>query len=136
MLKRKKEELGLEKVCFFPFVSQSLIAKIIDKAKCCIGAIQDKPIYRFGLSLNKLNDYLISGKPVVFACNYDNVVKDAGQFSIPSNDPSVLAETLIRIRNMSQEEMETKACKSKTLIRQVYDYGVIANKYLEMLEAL
>ena len=136
MLKNKKEVLALDKVCFFPFVNQNIIGKIIEKSKCCIGAIQDKPIYRFGLSLNKLNDYLISGKPVVFACNYDNVVKDAGQFAIPSDAPDVMAETLKKIRSLDSDSLVELAENSKALIKEQYDYKVVSENYLKLLASL
>lgn len=136
MLKNKKDVLALDKVCFFPFVNQNIIGKIIEKSKCCIGAIQDKPIYRFGLSLNKLNDYLISGKPVVFACNYDNVVKDAGQFAIPSDAPDVMAETLKKIRSLDSDSLVELAENSKALIKEQYDYKVVSENYLKLLASL
>ncbi len=136
LLKKKKEELGLTKVEFFPFVPQTMIAKILTKAKCCVAAIQNKPLYRYGLSLNKLNDYLISGNPVVFACNYENVVKDAGQFAITSDSPEVFAETILKIKNLSEYEMSAIAQRSRTLIENTYDYKVVADRYLEMLSSL
>lgn len=135
-LKKKKEELELTKVEFFPFVPQTMIAKILAKANCCVAAIQDKPLYRYGLSLNKLNDYLISGNPVVFACNFENVVKDAGQFAITSDSPEVFAETILKIKNLSECEMSVIAQRSRTLIENIYDYKVVADKYLEMLSYL
>ena len=136
MLKKLHADLGLEKVMFFPYVHQTLIAKILDKSNCCIAGVQNKSLYQYGLSLNKLNDYLLSGKPVVFACNFDNVVKDAGQFVIPSESPAFLAETILKVRNLDQKELEIISQRSKSLIKEVYDYEVVADKYLNLLESL
>lgn len=135
-LKAMKESLGLDKVKFFPFVKQSIIAKIMSKANCCIGAIHSLPLYRFGLSLNKLNDYLYSGKPVVFACDYHNVVNDAGQFSIPSDSATEMANTIMKIRNLSSDELEKLSIKSRKLIKETYDYDVVSTNYLALLESL
>lgn len=135
-LLQQKETLDLTKVEFFPFVQQTLIAKILSKAKCCVGAIHDKPLYRYGLSLNKLSDYLISGQPVVFACNYKNVVKDAGQFSIPSDDPLKFADTIRTIRLLDEDALSNLSNKSRELIKGVYDYDVVSDNYLKLLKTL
>lgn len=135
-LKQLKEDLKLDKVEFFPFVEQSKIPQIMSKAKCCIGAIHDLPIYEYGLSMNKLNDYLISGKPVVFACSYNNVVKDAGHFGIQGEDSQLLADTIIKVRNLSSEDIEQLSQKSKKIIEETYDYKVVAQNYLSLLNSL
>lgn len=135
-LKAMKESLGLDKVKFFPFVQQSLIAKILSKAKCCIGAIHSLPLYRFGLSLNKLNDYLYSGKPVIFACDYHNVINDAGQFSIPSDSATEMVSAIMKIRNLSSDELEKVSIRSRQLIKETYDYDVVSTNYLALLESL
>ena len=136
MLKKMRDDFGLEKVKFFPAVQKTLVAKILEKANCCIGAVHNIPLYRFGLSLNKMNDYLLSGKPVIFACNYDNVVKDAGQFAIPSESAEILAETIRKIKTLGKNELDVLAHNSKKLIKETYDYEVIADNYIRMLDSL
>ncbi len=84
----------------------------------------------------KLNDYLISGKPVIFACNYNNAVKDAGQFGIPSDNVDIFAQTILEVKSLDSFHRDELALKSKRLIREVYDYKMVSQKYIDLLEEL
>ena len=112
------------------------IALALEKAECCLAALPDYPIYRFGLSMNKLYDYLYSGKPVVFACCVDNVVKDSGGLVVPFGDQQTMADAIERAMAYSNDELKQIAHREKEIICTQYDYRAIAKKYLAMLERL
>ena len=86
--------------------------------------------------MNKLSDYLYSGKPVVFACSFDNVVKDAGGLVVPFGDKQAMADAIERAMAYSDDELKQIALREKEIIRTQYDYREIAKKYLEMMERL
>ena len=135
-LQKLAKELGLDRVRFFDAIDRSLIPKVLQKAKLAIGAVHDIPIYRFGLSMNKLNDYLASGVPTILASSVDNVVKDAGHFSVPTGDEEKFAEAVMKIKGLSAEEREALSSKAIQLIGSDYDYPEIGKKYLKMMEQL
>ena len=129
-------KMGLKNVKFFPAIDKQLIPKVLSKARVCIAAHEDLPIYRYGLSMNKLNDYLASGTPTIFACNAHSVVDDAGHFVISINDERALAETIIKIRDLSDEEIKALQDSAVQVMRESYDYPAIGKKYIQMLEQL
>ena len=129
-------EIGGDRIRHFGSISKEQIPMALAKAKCCLAAIPNHPIYRFGLSMNKLNDYLYSGKPVVFACNWDNVVKDADGFIVPFGDQQAMADAIEKVFKLSSEELEGIAERETKIIRAQYDYSVIAGRYLKMMEQL
>ncbi len=129
-------KMNLKNVRFFPAVDKELIPKVLSKARVCIAAHEDLPIYRFGLSMNKLNDYLASGTPTVFACSAHSVVDDAGHFVISMNDEQALADTIIKIKNLGEEETEALRNQAIKVMRDHYDYPAIGEKYIQMLEQL
>lgn len=120
----------------FPSITTEQIPLALEKAGCCLAALPDFPIYRFGLSMNKLSDYLYSGKPVVFACSFDNVVKDAGGLVVSFGDKQAMADAIERAMAYSDDELKQIALREKEIIRTQYDYREIAKKYLEMMESL
>ena len=129
-------ELGLDKVRFFPAIDKRLIPKALGMAKLCFAAHNDLPIYHYGLSMNKLNDYLASGIPTVFACNADSIVREAGHFAIPMGDEQQFADTVEKIKKLDGEELAALHRSASDLIRRDYDYPEIGKKYLSMMEAL
>ncbi|MBQ3292619.1 MAG: glycosyltransferase family 4 protein [Mogibacterium sp.] len=120
----------------FPAVKPEEVHKILSMANCCVAALEFEGLGRFGLSKYKLNDYLYSGTPTIFACNSPNVVGEAGHFAIPTGDPALMAEKIEQIRKMQPEEIQELADKGRKLIKEVYDYKAVGKKYLEMMENL
>ena len=119
----------------FQAVSSEDVYRVLDKAGCCIAAL-DYDLGRYGLSKYKLNDYLYSGAPTVFACSTPNVVEEAGHFAVPADDPALLAETIRKIRHMDDAELKELSEKGRSYIREIYDFEAVGRKYLDMLENL
>ena len=127
---------NIKNVQMFDAVSPEQVHLILSKAGCCIAALEFDKLGKYGLSKYKLNDYLYSGKPTVFACDSPNVVNDAGHFALPVNDEELFARTIEEIRDLDAEQLEELAQKGRTHIRETYDYKVVGNKYLKMLESI
>lgn len=127
---------GMENVRLFPEVSKKQVCGALGKAHCCVATIHDIPIYQYGISMNKLSDYLYSGKPTIFACGVDNVVREAGHFALPYCSPQQMAETIEAVYRLPEASLAELADKGRQLIREEYDYNVIGRRYLKMLEGL
>ncbi len=130
------KDLQIKRIKFFPAIDKHLIPKALQHASVAVAAHEDLPIYQFGLSMNKLNDYLVSGKPTIFACNAPNIVKEAGHFAIPMGDSVEFAKTIERVKNLSEKEIEQLRKRARQLIFDEYDYPNIGARYLRMMEAL
>lgn len=130
------EKNGLKNVRIFPPVSKDQVHSVLQEAGCCAAAIPDYPLLCYGLSKYKLSDYIYAGKPVVFACNADNVVKTAGQFAVPYGDPQKMAETIEAVKRMPPEKLREMGTQGKRLIREQYDLNQLGLKYLSIMEGL
>ena len=135
-LQKLANDLGLDRVKFFDAIDKSLIPKVLQKAQFSIAALVDIPIYQYGLSMNKLNDYLASGIPTIFACSVDSVVKQAGHFAIPTGDKERFAEAVLKVKGLTEKEREELKAKARAVISSDYDYPQIGRKYLQMMEQL
>ena len=131
------DALGLnDRIKMFPRVSYEQIPLILRKAKCCLAAVQDYSLYRYGLSMIKLNDYLYSGKPTIFACNYSNVVKEIGGLSIPYGDAKLIADKIIEVKSFSEHDLEKISTKEIEVIKEHYDYETVGDSYVQLLETI
>lgn len=129
-------ELDIKNIRFFDAINKHLIPKALSLADAAVAAHENLPIYQYGLSMYKLNDYLVSGIPTVFACGADSIVNKSGHFAIPMGDEQLLADTILKIKNLSDEEISVLAEKAEALISEQYDYPAIGRKYLDMMESL
>ena len=138
-LKSKMEEKvrkeKLDHVKIFGRIESDQVAVVLSKAGACIAALQDDRVLNdLGLSLNKLNDYLYSGTPTVFACNSVNVVGESGGGIVtPCGDPKAFAEALLQIYRMPDEERRAMGERGRSEIRKKYNYSLLAEQYLEIL---
>lgn len=129
-------DLKIQNIKFFPAINRHLIPKALSQANAAVAALENHPVYKYGLSINKLNDYLVSGIPTIFACDLDNVVKEAGHFSVPVGEPEKLAQAIIQVKQLSEEEKKRLSESAKQIIADKYDYANIGKRYLDMMESL
>ena len=130
------EKLKVPNLKFFPAIDKHLIPKALELSSAAVAAHEELPIYQYGLSMNKLNDYMASGKPTVFACNVANIVKDAGHFSIARDDVKKMSSIIKKIKNLSSDEIKTLSTQAKEIMRRDYNYTIIGKNYVHMLETL
>lgn len=137
-MEAKVKKDGLQNVRIFSRIEKNQVAAALSKAKVCIAALKDDRVLNdLGLSLNKLNDYLYSGNPTVFACNSVNVVGESGGgIVVPCSDPKAYAEALTAVRHMPEEERLAMGEKGRKEIRERYSYSLLAKKYAQIFETV
>lgn len=128
------EKKKLKNVRIFSRIESRQVAVVLSKAKVCIAALKDDRVLNdLGLSLNKLNDYLYSGNPTVFACNSVNVVGESGGgIVVPCGDRKAYADALMDIYRMPEKQRRLMGEKGRKMIRENYDYSLLAEKYIDI----
>ena len=133
----KTHQLDLDDVVeFLNPVRRDQIPELLDQLDALYIGLQSQPLFRFGVSPNKLMDYMMAGKPVIFAIDAPNdMVKDADcGISIPPEDSSAIAEAAIRLSRMSSEELERMGAHGKLYILAHNEYDVLADRFRKVFE--
>lgn len=135
-LKQLVLHLGLqEKIRFFNAVSMSEVFQVLSLGCCCCCAAHDDyPIYKLGLSMNKITDYLYSGKPTIFACDAPSAVKDAGNITLKYGDPKEYANCIRRVWEMPKEEYRAMGERGRQEVKRIFDFELIGDCYLSMMQ--
>jgi len=119
------KESRLENVKFSDSLPKKEVFLKAQEADCFIfHLINMKVLEKYGISANKLFDYLMLERPVIFACNsFNDPVKESGAgISIPPESPSILANALIDFSRMSREDLETKGNKGREWVINHHDF--------------
>jgi glycosyltransferase involved in cell wall biosynthesis len=135
-IQRRIQEENIKNVQMFPAVKPEEVPLVLEKADCCVAALEFGKLGQYGLSKYKLNDYLYSGTPTVFACDSPNIVEEAGHFSLPIGDASVMAKTIQDISQMDSDQLEQLKIRGKEYIKNYFDYKTVGEKYLSLIEML
>lgn len=102
---------------------------------CYIGLTKD-PLFRFGVSPNKLFDYLYGGKSILYAIDsaeYEPVTEAHAGLSVPAEDPQAVVEAVLKIENMSVEQRAQLGQNGREYVLKNHDYTRLAEKLATVL---
>ena len=136
-LQRLASEEGAANVVFLPPVAKRDIPALLSAADALLISWHRRPIYRFGVSPNKLIDYMMAGKPVIQAIDAGNdMVSESGcGFTVPPEDPAAIADAVVRLMNLSDAERADMGARGHSYVLARHDYRVLATQFLEVLGA-
>lgn len=129
---RMAADMGLTNVQFRAPVPKRDIAQAMNQADAFVYGLRDLALYRFGMSLNKLSDYLAGGRPIVFygRSSYDPV-RDAGAgFSVPPEDPAALADAFEKLLTLSPEARMEMGRRGRGYLLEHHDIPDLAARLL------
>ncbi len=133
--KKLVKEKNLANVLFFdPILKQevSIITKLFDVNY--IG-LKKESLFRFGISPNKLMDYMAARRPIINAIEAGNdPVNEAGcGISVPAENPQALATAIKIMKSKSKEELERLGEKGYEFVSREHDYEKLAQRFLKII---
>lgn len=134
--KVKREAVG--NVYFFDNVPKKTIPHLLTFFDILYIGLQNQPLFRFGISPNKLMDYMMSGKPVIQAINAGNdMVIDAGcGISVEPENPEAIANAVRKIIGMSEHEISQLGENGKKYILLHHTYQMLAEKFINVIKEI
>jgi glycosyltransferase involved in cell wall biosynthesis len=134
-LRARAERQGLRNLLFLdPIPKRSVPAFLTGMDALFIGW-RRSPLYRFGVSPNKLMDYLFAAKPVIHSIEAGNDLvaeADAG-LSVPPEDPAAIAGAVRRLRALPAPAREAMGARGHQFILEHHTYEVLSRRFLEAL---
>ena len=93
------------------------------------------PLFRFGISFNKLFDYLAAGKPVLsdFPCPYNPAVAYGAGLDVQHPDDASVARRVEEMAAMGPEERD-KLSRNALRAAHDYDFKKRTEKLLDVIE--
>jgi glycosyltransferase involved in cell wall biosynthesis len=95
-------------------------------------------LYRYGVSMNKLYDYMAMGRPTVVAMEAaNNPVEEANAgLTVPPENPRALADAIVRLSSMSYGQRRLLGLNARKHVVENHDYRVLARRYNDVLKTL
>lgn len=120
---------GMNNVVFKGKVDKKFIPNILSKSNLNVFTGKNIDLYKYGLSLNKMFDYLASGKPILsnIECGYDILQKYNCGITVKGGSAEELADRILMFYNMPLEEYETY-CDNALKAAQDFDFKVLTDK--------
>lgn len=111
------------------------ILALLDAVDIGYISLRPEPLFRFGVSPNKLFDYMKAKLPIVFAVQSgNNPVSEAGcGISANPSNPHEVASALLRIAQLSSGERSEMGENGRSYVLSNHAYRVLALRYLDFL---
>jgi glycosyltransferase involved in cell wall biosynthesis len=129
--------LGLGNVVFLPSVPKQAVPSLLSRMDALYIGLQRTPLFRFGISPNKLMDYMMAGKPVIQAIDAGNdmVVESDCGISVPPEDAQATANAIRHLRGLSATERQTMGQRGREYVLKHHDYRVLARRFLDVMQS-
>ncbi len=128
----------LDNVEILNAVSKTQIPQILKNSDILYVGLKDSPLYRFGISLNKIFDYLCAEGPIIFASNSrNNPIQDANAgITVAPEDKEALKEAILKIYYMPSKERNEYSKNNLNYINNNFSIQFLTNKLENLLNGL
>lgn len=130
----KQQAKNLSNVTFLDPVPKPQVMSFLSLIDVAFIGWKDLHIYKYGISPNKIFEYMLAKKPIVHATNtsFDIVAKSECGISVLPDQAGLLADTLINLSKMSNQELLNMGVKGSMYIAKHHDYHLLAKQFTRL----
>jgi len=134
-LERHAAMQGLDNVHFFEPVAKPQVPALLARFDVAYIGWRRQPLYRFGISPNKLLDYMMAGRPILHAVDAGNdPVREAGcGITVAPDDPQAIADAVLALRALAPEARRALGRRGQAHALANHTYPVLGQRFLTAL---
>lgn len=128
LMRKAAESRHNDRVQFCEPVPKSQVPEIVQSADAMVISVLDLPVYKYGVSMNKLFDYAAAARPVVIASSARNnlVIEADGGISVPAGDIPRLGAAMLQMADDARAEDRARwALNLRGFVESHFDYAVL-----------
>lgn len=128
-LMERAKQMGLTNVEFSDSVPKSQVPQEIAKADAGLLILKKSPVFRWGVSPNKLFDYMGAARPVLYAVEAsNNPVADANAgVTVRADDAKDLADAVVKLMQTTWEERREMGLRGRRYVEDNHDLSKLGN---------
>ena len=125
----------LKNITFAPQVPKAMVQSVLSRCDLLYFSVHKSKVWKYGQSLNKVIDYMMSGKPIVASyVGYPSMINEASCGSyVAVGDVKALESEIRRYEGMSEQERFEIGQRGPTWLKQNRQYTKLAKDYLEIM---
>jgi glycosyltransferase involved in cell wall biosynthesis len=131
-IKELSERRSLDIFCMGK-VQKNSIPALLELSDICFVSFKHSPLYKFGMSANKLWDYMMAAKPIVMSINSSNdpVTEANCGITVSSGYAIDVAKAFQVLLKKSNNELSRLGLNGKKYVEKNNDYRSLAMKFLK-----
>ena len=135
LMSRCKEE-NINNVYFLPPIEKTCVPTALKQADVLFVSAFNSPLYKFGISMNKIYDYMMSSRPILYGINTRNndvLESKCGLYFTPGDVDSLIS-AIDEMKCKSNEERNIMGQNGKDWVLKNCEYSVLAKTFLDIIE--
>jgi glycosyltransferase involved in cell wall biosynthesis len=122
----------LRNVTFWGALPKRCVPAVLEALDIALFALHGISTYKYGLSCNKLFDYMASARPVVSACAAENtlVAASGAGICVPSDSPDDIADAPMKSRSMGEAERHAMGERGRHWVYEHHGATALAGRFL------
>ncbi len=135
-LMEQADGMGLSNVSFYDAVSKQEILSILKYFDVGFISLLPKPLFKYGISPNKLFDYMLSRLPVLYAVEAGNhpVREAACGVEVSPGSSEEIAGAISDLMNLPQCKLREMGSNGRSYVERYHDFSRLAKRYTRIFE--
>ena len=134
-LQQRARDAGLTNIEFLPPIPKPAVPAFLRAMDALYIGLVRQPLFRFGVSPNKLFDYMMAGRPVIHAIDTpgDLVAESGCGLSCAAEDPLAVAATVRELIERPAAELAAMGERGRQFVLRNHAYEGLARRFLEVM---
>jgi len=134
-LKSITYNLNLNNVFFLPIIEKRAIPTLFKLVDIGYVGFKKSDIFKYGISPNKITDYMLAGKPIILSADVENEIVDRVScgITVPAEDPDAVKNAILKLSNLSEEDRKKMGEKGREYALRELNYETLAQKFIQAL---
>ncbi len=137
-LKDYVQKQNYQNVYFFDAIEKNAIPEFLKYVDAVYIGLKKQPLFRFGVSPNKLFDYMMAKKPIIYAVEAGNdLVKEANAgISVEPENPRAIAQAIDQLASMPSEKLKEMGENGYKFVIENHTYEKLAQRFLNVMQKI
>jgi len=129
-----KKAQTLSNVVFINPIEKSEIHSMLKLFDVCYIGLQKEKLFKYGVSPNKLYDYMYSAKPILHSIDTSNDIVKLSNcgISVEAENSKEIAKSILDFYNMDEIQRNNLGKNGKSYVLEYFTYDKLAEKFIKI----
>jgi len=135
-LQKESRRCNLDNIFFFPSVPKKEIPALLNYADLLVQSFAPIDVFKYGISPNKIFEYLAAGKPIIMSVKTINNIAEEAKAGIivdPGNAKAFI-EGIIRIKKLSLQDRKILGDNGRKYVEKYHNIKLLADRLYEVVK--
>ncbi len=126
---------NLDNILFIDPIPKPSVQSILDYFDICYIGWRRERLYNYGISANKIFDYMYCGKPILHAYSgKGDLVKYAkAGVTVAAEDPKAVAKGVLQLMQLTKEQREAMGQSGRASVEEEFNYEKLSREFERLL---